>query len=81
MEESQFLEVLSPYIRMTWETNGIDKTLRFIQYLFMFLKGIKNNSGLDDLQNRVYYTAWITRKVLRLGLPYKIVAVMVRNYK
>ena len=81
MEDSKFLEVLSPYIRMTCEINGCDKMLRLVQYFFMFLKGLKKTEGLGDYENRVYYTAWITRKVLRLGLPYKIIAVMIRKIK
>lgn len=74
------MKFLNPYIKMMSTINGHDKSLRFVQYLFMFLRGKRTEQNGKNLRAKIMYTAWITRKVLRLGLPYYIVKKIISRF-
>jgi len=73
MEQNKNIKLFDPYIKMMSTTNGRDKSLRFVQYLCMFLRGARNKKNVNSISGKILYTAWITRKVLRLGVPIFVV--------
>lgn len=81
MEQNKKLKFFDPYIKMMSTTNGRDKSLRFIQYLFMYLRGPRTKQNSNNLRAKIHYTCWITRKVLRLGLPIFILKKIFWRFK
>eukprot|EP00345_Euplotes_harpa_P007070 CAMPEP_0168318342 /NCGR_PEP_ID=MMETSP0213-20121227/422_1 /TAXON_ID=151035 /ORGANISM="Euplotes harpa, Strain FSP1.4" /LENGTH=125 /DNA_ID=CAMNT_0008319391 /DNA_START=89 /DNA_END=466 /DNA_ORIENTATION=- len=47
----------------------------------MFLKGLIPSDRSDGVRDQIYYKSWLTRKVLRLGLPFVLLKKIIGRFK
>ena len=70
MEDKAKKDTFSFFIdRILNSTHGRDKTCRFLQHFFMFLHKVHDATNSDSVFFKITNNMWLTRKVLRLGLP------------